>query len=62
MAKLKKITPLERQIDILSQHIKRCELDLQELCDLRPPERKRGKSPKYWTVKSGGKEFKLLVG
>ena len=61
MPDLKKISPLDRQIDILHQHIKRCELDLQELYSLRPVEKKNTK-PKYAThTNSEGKEFTFRV-
>lgn len=63
MSKLRKITPLDRHIDILEQHIKRCELELQKLYDLRPRERKKKQGPIYDFIKDlKGKKHKIRVG
>ena len=63
MPKLKKISPLDRTIDFLEQHIKKCELELQDLYAQRPVEKKKGNSPRYVKIKNTeGREFKLGVG
>ena len=63
MPKLRKVTPLDRLIDALEQHMKDCELRLQDLYDLRPRQRKANKKPEY-SIHEGpnGKKFKLRVG
>ncbi len=62
MPKLRKITPLDRHIDIMEQTIKRLELELQELYSLRPRVRKK-KEPEYKVVTNRkGKKFNFRVG